>query len=119
MNHPSSRHLTHDYAAYKGLSLRELFWLVLSASVIDSLGLTLVGAYFGFPLAFFCLGFFLGFIAGITVCPKQLARLKAGKPAGFLLKKIWIFLAHWGIKHTPYCHYQGLWQKSKKVDAHV
>lgn len=119
MNHPSSRHLTHDYEAYNGLSLRELFWLVLSSSLISSLGSTLIGVYFGFPLAFFCLGFFLGFIAGITLCPKQLARLKAGKPAGFLIKKVWLTCAHLSIKRMPYCQYQGLWQKSKKVDAHV
>lgn len=37
MNQPSSRHLSHDYEAYKGLSLRELFWIVVITTPSTSL----------------------------------------------------------------------------------
>ena len=120
MNRPSSRHLSHDYEAYKGLSLRELFWIVIVATPLTSLFFTLGGIPAGYPLAFGCVGFLVGFILSITVCPKRVARLKAGKPHGYLMKKTILSLARWGIRHTPYLHHKGPWQKSKLAgESHV
>ncbi len=120
MNRASSRHLSHDYEAYKGLSLRELFWIVMVTTPLISVLFTLIGLCAGYPLAFGCVGFLVGFIVSITVCPKQAAKLKSGKPHGYLLKKTILGLARLGIKTSPYLSHQGLWQKSKSVgEPHV
>ena len=113
MNHPSSRHLSHDFEAYKGLSLRELFWIVLGFTPLTALIFILIGAFLGFPLAFGCVGFLVGFVMSITTCPKRIARLKAGKPHGHLMKKSVLLLVHFGLKQSPYLNHTGLWQKSR------
>lgn len=113
MNRPSSRHLSHDFEAYKRLSLRELFWIVILITPLMSILLALVGIFFGYPLAFGCIGFLVGFILSITIFPKRIAKLKAGKPYGYLSKQIITALAHWKIRRSPYLTYEGVWQKSK------
>lgn len=115
MNQPSSRHLSHDYEAYKGLSLRELFWIVLITTPVISIVFSLAGLFIGYPLACGCVGFIVGFIVSITFCPKRAASIKAGKPHGYLMKKILLLLAHWGIRQSPYLQHLGVWQKSKLV----
>jgi conjugative transfer region protein (TIGR03750 family) len=120
MKRPSSRHLSHDFEAYKGLSLRELFWIVIVATPLTSVIFSLSGLFAGYPLAFGCVGFLVGFVLSITVCPKRVARLKAGKPHGYLLKKSILGFARWGIRTSPYLSHQGLWQKSKLIgESHV
>lgn len=120
MNRPSSRHLSHDYEAYKGLSLRELFWIVVVATPLTSLLFTLIGLLVGYPLAFGCVGFLVGFVVSITVCPKRIARLKAGKPHGYLMKKNIMLCVRWGIRTSPYLYHKGLWLKSKLIgESHV
>ncbi|PJE14671.1 TIGR03750 family conjugal transfer protein [Legionella sp.] len=120
MNRPSSRHLSHDYEAYKGLSLRELFWIVIVATPLTSLLFTLSGFLVGYPLALGCVGFLVGFVMSITICPKHISRLKAGKPHGYLMKKTILHLSRWGIRQTPYLSHKGFWQKSKLVGgSHV
>jgi len=120
MNRPSSRHLSHDYEAYKGLSLRELFWMVIVATPLTSLLFTLIGIFADYPLAFGCVGFLVGFVLSITVCPKRVARLKAGKPSGYLMKKTILSFVRWGIRTSPYLSHKGSWQKSKLVgEPHV
>jgi conjugative transfer region protein (TIGR03750 family) len=120
MNQPSSRHLSHEYEAYKGLSLRELFWIVISTTPLISLLFTLIGFGFDFPLAAGCIGFLVGFVLSITICPKRVARIKAGKPQGYLMKKTLLYLTRWGLRRYPYLSYQGLWQKSKRIGgSHV
>ena len=120
MNRPSSRHLSHDYEAYKGLSLRELFWIVLITTPLCSLIFTLVGLCFDYPLALGCVGFLVGFIVAITICPKRIARLKAGKPHGYLMKQSLNCLVRLGVRRSPYLSHKGKWQKSKYIgDAHV
>ncbi|STX50931.1 conjugative transfer region protein [Legionella busanensis] len=118
MNRPSSRHLSHDYKAYKGLSLRELFWIVLLATPATSLLMTFIGFFLSYPLALGCVGFFLGFILAITIIPKWISRIKAGKPYGYVMKKTLLTLTHLGLKRSPYLHYQGAWQISKLVGQH-
>lgn len=120
MNQPSSRHLSHDYEAYKGLSLRELFWIVVVTTPSTSLLFSLAGIFSGYPLACGCVGFLVGFIVSITVCPKRIARLKAGKPHGYLMKKTILTLTRWGLRRSPYLHHVGTWQKSRIVrKSHV
>ncbi|KTD04439.1 hypothetical protein Lgee_0192 [Legionella geestiana] len=113
MSRPSSRHLSHDFEAYKGLSLRELFWIVIVATPVISLLFTLVGLLLNYPLAMGCVGFLVGFVLSITVCPKRVARLKAGKPHGYLMKKSILALARFGVRSNPYLAHKGIWQKSK------
>ena len=115
MNQPSSRHLSHDYEAYKGLSLRELFWIVLVTTPVISILFSLAGLLIGYPLACGCVGFILGFIVSISFCPKRAAAIKAGKPHGYLMKKIVLLMAQWGLRRSPYIHHQGAWQKSRLV----
>ncbi|HFL2715776.1 TPA: TIGR03750 family conjugal transfer protein [Legionella pneumophila] len=113
MNQPSSRHLSHDYEAYKGLSLRELFWIVLLTTPIISILFSFAGLFVDYPLAFGCVGFIVGFIVSITFCPKRAALIKAGKPHGYLYKKTMLLMAQGGLIRPPYLHFIGSWQKSK------
>lgn len=113
MSRPSSRHLSHDFEAYKGLSLRELFWIVMLVTPLTSLMFIVIGALIGFPLAFGCVGFLMGFVMSITTYPKRFARLKAGKPPGYLMKQITLLLVRVGLKQSPYLKHTGLWQKSR------
>ena len=76
MKQPSSRHLSHDFPAWKGLSLRELFWIVICTTPVCTLLFTLLGALIDFPLAFGCGGLLIGFILAITAWPKGIARFK-------------------------------------------
>lgn len=118
MKQPSSRHLSHDYEAYKGLSLRELFWIVVLTTPSISFLFSLAGFFTGYPLACGCVGFLVGFVVSITLCPKRVARLKAGKPHGYLMKKSTLMLTQWGVKRSPYLHHVGAWQKSNLVRNH-
>ncbi|MBA2649343.1 MAG: TIGR03750 family conjugal transfer protein [Legionella sp.] len=113
MNQPSSRHLSHDYEAYKGLSLRDLFWIVFITTPSITLLFTIIGLFTGYPVASGCVGFIVGFIVSITFCPKRAASIKAGKPHGYLRKKIILLMARWGLRPSPYIHHIGAWQKSK------
>ena len=113
MNRPSSRHLSHDFNAYKGLSLRELFWIVLIYTPLIALIFVLIGAFIGFPVAVGCVGFLVGFVMSITVCPKRIARIKAGKPHGYLMKKTILLLSRFGLRQSPYLNHTGFWQKSR------
>lgn len=113
MNRPSSRHLSHDYEVYKGLSLRELFWIVLVFTPSTSLIFIVIGVTLGYPVALGCVGFLVGFVLSITTCPKRIARIKSGKPHGHLMKKTLLLLIRLGIRPSPYLHHTGHWQKSR------
>ncbi|HBD7253194.1 TPA: TIGR03750 family conjugal transfer protein [Legionella pneumophila] len=117
MTTPSSRHLSHDFPAFKGLTLRELMVLVAITTGVMALVFTIIGLFFSFPGAFGCLGLVLGFIVGVSLAPKPISRLKAGKPHGYLMKKIRIKLARWGLVRPPYLAHRGLWHTSKRLGA--
>lgn len=112
--HASSRHLSHDFVAYKGLTLRELLMIVIVTTISTCVLLTLIGFFVGWPLAMGCFGVVLGFIVAISVAPKPIARLKAGKPHGYLLKMMRLKLAGLGVMQSPYLKHRGLWQKTKR-----
>ena len=115
MKAPSSRHLSHDFPAYKGLTLRELAII----SLVTTIGITglfvCVGFVFGWPVGLGCLGFVVGFIVSVSLMPKPIAKRKAGKPHGYLTKTLVIQLARWGLKPSPYLKHIGVWQKSKRI----
>lgn len=115
MHSPSSRHLSHDFAAWKGLSLRELFWIVVGTTPATALVFTLIGSLIGFPIASGCMGFIFGFILAITFWPKRIARLKAGKPHGYMMKQAIQLMVTLKLKHSPWVHYQGRWHKNKTL----
>ncbi|KTC94863.1 TIGR03750 family conjugal transfer protein [Legionella feeleii] len=115
MTTPSSRHLSHDFPAYKGLTLRELMSLVLLTTGAATALFTLIGFFLSFPGASGCLGLVLGFIIGVSLMPKPISRLKAGKPPGYLMKKARLKLAQWGLMQSPYLTHVGLWHTSKRV----
>ena len=112
---PSSRHLSHDFPAWNGLSLRELFWLVMAATILNTVVFLLIGLVLGYPVILGCMGFLLGFVLAITVYPKIQARLKAGKPHGHLRKKIILGLTRMGVMKSPWMHYTGPWRKSRTL----
>lgn len=112
MRTPSSRHLSYDFPAYKGLTLRELFMIVMSFTVFITLLFGCIGFLLHWTVAFSCLGFLLGFIFAITLLPKPIARLKAGKPHGYLAKLITLKLTQLRLKQSPYIHHVGHWQRS-------
>ena len=115
MKAPSSRHLSHDFPAYKGLTLRELFVIVVTTTLFTCCLFIAVGIFTGWVVALACIGFLVGFIVAITVLPKPIARFKAGKPHGYLMKTLTLMLVRFRLKQSPYLHYKGLWQRSKHV----
>lgn len=115
MSLPSSRNLSHDYPAWKGLSLRELFWIVITTTPLTAFFCTLTGIMLGFPLACGCVGFLLGFILAITFWPKRISRVKEGKPYGYVTKKTIQLLVKLKVKHSPWFHYEGKWRKNKTL----
>ncbi|RUQ85136.1 TIGR03750 family conjugal transfer protein [Legionella septentrionalis] len=117
MSQPSSRNLSHDFPAWKGLSLRELFWIVITTTPLTSFFFILAGIILGFPLASGCVGFLLGFILAITFWPKRIARIKEGKPYGFVTKQAILCMVRLKIKHSPWFYYKGRWQKNKTIGA--
>ncbi|HBI22031.1 MAG TPA: TIGR03750 family conjugal transfer protein [Legionella sp.] len=115
MKAPSSRHLSHDFPAYKGLTLRELFVIVVTATVFTCCLFSAVGLMTSWVVAFACIGFLVGFIVAITLLPKPIACLKAGKPHGYLMKVLTLTLVRFRLKQSPYLHYTGLWNRCKHV----
>ena len=115
MKTPSSRHLSHDFPAYKGLTLRELFVIVVTTTVFTCCLFSLVGFFVGWVVAFACSGFLVGFIVAIALLPKPIARFKAGKPHGYLMKTLTLMLVRLRLKQSPYLHYIGLWNRCKHV----
>jgi len=102
MKAPSSRHLSHDFPAYKGLSLRELLVIVVTTT--------------GFSCCLFSIvGFFTSWMVAIALLPKPIARFKAGKPHGYLMKTLTLTLVRFGLKQSPYLHYKGIWQRTKRL----
>jgi conjugative transfer region protein (TIGR03750 family) len=120
MTTPSSRHLSHDFPAYKGLTLRELFVLVLVSTSAVCSSCLLIGLFVGFPGALGCVGLVLGFTLAVSIVPGPISRLKVGKPHGYLLKKLKIKGARLGILSSPYLEHQGHWTTSKRIgEPHV
>lgn len=112
---PSSRHLSHDFPAWHGLSLRELFWLVVSTTLLNTLLFLVLGFCLGYPVVFGCMGFLVGFIVAITVYPKILARMKRGKPHGYLMKKLVLALSRLGVMKSPWVKHFGTWRTSRTL----
>lgn len=115
MSNPSSRHLSHDFPAFKGLTLRELGVLVVFTTLVICILSSLAGALFGWPLLSGAAGMILGFVVSILVMPNPVSRIKAGKPQGYLVKKTRIMLAGYGLGKAPYLAHRGFWQKSKRL----
>lgn len=115
---PSSRHLSHDYPAWNGLSLRALFYLVLTATSINTSCFILFGFLLGYPLIIGCLGFLLSFILSITLYPKILSRLKSDKPHGYLYKKMILGLSRVGMMKAPWTFHQGSWGTKRRLGGH-
>ena len=120
MKAPSSRHLSHDFPAYKGLTLRELFTIVVTTIAITCFFFIIIGLITGWVVALACIGFLLGFIVAITLLPKPIAQIKAGKPYGYLKKAMVLKLVRLGLKKSPYMQHKGLWLKNRRIgDPHV
>lgn len=120
MKTPSSRHLSHDFPAYKGLTLRELFAIVVTTTLGTCCMFTLAGLMTGWTVALTCIGFLLGFIVAITLLPKPIARLKAQKPHGYLTKTLTLKLVQLRLKKSPYLQHTGLWSRTKRMGgSHV
>jgi conjugative transfer region protein (TIGR03750 family) len=115
MINPSSRHLSHDFPAFKGLTLRELGVLVVITTLAACCVSTVIGAAFGWPLLCGASGVILGFIVAIVIMPKMVSRLKAGKPQGYLLKKTRMVFVRLKIIQSPYLNHKGHWQTVKRL----
>ena len=115
MKAPSSRHLSHDFPAYKGLTLRELAGITLVTTISTTVLFVGVGFALGWPVGFGCLGLIVGFIVSVSLVPKPMARRKAGKPHGYLMKILTLTLVRFRLKQSPYLHYKGLWNRCKHV----
>ncbi len=115
MKTPSSRHLSHDFPAYKGLTLRELAGISIATTIMTTVLFIGVGLMTGWVVGLGCLGCLVGFIASVSLLPKPIARRKLGKPHGYLMKTVTIKLGQWGVKPSPYLKHTGVWQKSKRI----
>ncbi len=117
---PSSRHLSHDFPAWNGLSLRELFFLVLTTTSVNTLVFIGLGFLLRYPVIIGCLGFLFSFILSITVYPKIMARLKSDKPHGYLYKKVILGLSRMGLMKSPWTYYEGRWGTTRHIgETHV
>lgn len=121
MKSPSSRHLTHDFKAYKGLSLKEL---IASGVAGIASGLVLFailgGLMFSRPGIGAGIGVIAGFFAGIRLLPGVLSRMKAGKPEGHLKKVLLITLSRKNLVRTVYLKHAGRWRCGRSLgDKHV
>lgn len=115
MSAPSSRHLSHDFPTYKGLTLRELMMLSFITTSSFLLLFVVIGFLLQCPVALGCVGFLTGFIVSLTVLPKPLARLKEGKPPNQIQKLVYQKLAGMGFIKSPWMHHTGPWQKTRRV----
>lgn len=113
MNKPSSRHLTHDFIAYLGLSLNEFLVTGTAGMIFFILLGLLLGLFIGWFAAFTV---FPGFYISVRVLPRIIARLKAGKPHGYLKKALLIKLSAMGFIKSPYLKHVGLWQRQRLID---
>lgn len=112
---PSSRHLSHDFKAYKEMTLRELFITVVSSTFTIMVFFILIGLASGWVAALAGIGFFLGFLVGVYVLPKFISRIKMGKPHGHLMKQITLLQVCFKLKKSPFIKHTGIWQKSKRL----
>lgn len=121
MKSPSSRHLTHDFKAYKGLSLQELIVSGVFGIVVGMLLFAILGGLmFSRPGISAGVGVIAGFFAGIRLLPGLLSRLKEGKPEGYLKKSLLVQLAKTGLIQSIYLKHQGKWRTSRSLgDKHV
>ncbi|WP_028389151.1 TIGR03750 family conjugal transfer protein [Legionella fairfieldensis] len=120
MNKPSSRYLTHDFVVYQGLTLKELLVTAAVGMLGVSLAAALMGLFFGCPGLSAAFGLVLGFLIGIRVFPHWVAKAKAGKPQGYVRKRLVIAAAGKGLCQSPYVNHQGIWRKQRLVgEKHV
>lgn len=115
MHTPSSKYLSRQPAILKGLSLNELFFVVVTGITMGATAGVLMGLIFGFIAILAISGVLIGGFAGYFVLSKVLVRLKGNAPNALLKKKSVIALASVGLIQNPYQHYEGVWLKSKKV----
>ena len=115
MHQPSSRNLTEDFPAYKGLSLRELLVIAVCATLVFGIAFGVLGLILGWGLLMCCVGLITGFITAVIALPKPIARMKTGKPRGYLMKLLKIKAAQWGIIAPPYLKRTGHWTTKKRV----
>lgn len=116
MQQPTSRYLSHDYPAFRGLSIRELFMISLISTMATALVFSFLGGWLlDFWVASFCIGFLSGFILAVTLWPKVIAKQKAGKPHGYLRKRLILLMVTLKLKHSPWLFYQGPWRQSRSL----
>lgn len=115
MRTPSSKYLSKQPTILKGLSLNELFFVVLSGIAAGMLSGIVLGLLVGFVAVLAISGVLLGGFAGYFVLSKVLVRLKGDSPNGFLKKKAVVRLASLGFLQNPYTDYQGVWLKSRTI----
>lgn len=115
MHTPSSKYLSRQPTILRGLSLNELFFVVLTGVAGGAMTGLISGAVIGFVAVFMILGILFGGLVGYFAFSKVLVRLKGSAPTWLLKKKVIIRLSQMGIIKNPYQHYEGVWLKSKKI----
>lgn len=111
----SSKNLSRPPVAYKGLTKNEMFFQAIVGTLTTTIICVLVGMLFGYMFVPGVVGFFLGALLSWLVFPKMTMKTKGELPSDAFIKKIRLEMANFGIGTNPYIHYQGLWNKSKKV----
>lgn len=111
----SSRHLSHDCLAWKGLSLRELSLGAMIVTPMIALVMGVVGLFIGFPVALLGLGLVVGFIFSVTHLPSILMRIKVDKPPGALGKYLCLKAVKLGLRKSPWVFHHGDWRRSKSL----
>ncbi len=124
MNKPSSQYLSVAFPCFKGVTLPELFRLV-GLSFVTSVTLSLViGIVLGHVFVItMVLGFFLGIFFS-WLSPSLVAKRKEGKPHGYLIKQLSIWMSEKKLIKEPFLSVTGAWSKTRtnvlsRGDKHV
>lgn len=112
---PSSQHLSHDFPCYRGVTLRELLIILIGGTALFSF----IGMVVGLIIHHLALSLLVFTLTGMALCgirgPSFVARLKEGKPQGYISKHIRIVLEQNIKVANTYRYYSGPWAQAKRI----
>jgi len=116
----SSQYLSRNFPCFRGITLPEIYGVIIFCS-IGSIVLGLcIGWVIGYKLISTGVVFVIGMVASINSGPKRLAKLKEGKPAGYVKKHLIMKAQSILPLNKIYRCYNGRWSRAKSIgDSNV
>ena len=112
---PSSQHLTHDFPFWRGVTIWELLKILAGGLLASGVVGIVLGALVGQKME----GVAICMVIGMAYCgffgPQKYGKLKEGKPVGYMVKHIRIFIENKINMKKTYTYYSGPWKDSKRV----